>query len=250
MLAVNSFMIWPVLAGCYLLAAALWWLMVVPGLRRGPGQDAAVGLAWRASRFWLRWRQRLRHDGIEHLAAALQRGPVIVVANHTGAVDPLLVQAATSSLIRWMMARDMMGTGMDDVWELARVIPVNRSNTDPGSLRAALRTLRDGGCVGVFPEGRITRPPGTLRPFHEGVGLLATRTGATVLPVWISETPDVDSVGGSIFGRSRSRVVFLEPVTYGQSQPAREVAEDLRVRIADASGWPMVDEVMPLILAP
>ncbi len=247
MLAANTFMIWLILAGCYVLLVALWWLVVVLWLQRGPG-GASLSLIWHVSRWWLRWRQRLEHEGLEHLAEALDRGPVIVVANHTSAVDPVLVQAATGSLIRWMMARDMMGTGMSDVWALMQVIPVSRSDTDPGSLRQSLRTLRSGGCVGIFPEGRITRPPGTLRPFHDGVGLLATRTGATVLPVWISGTPDVDGVGRSLMGRSRSRVVFLEPVTYERSQTASDVATDLRSRLAAASGWPLLDEIMPLIV--
>ncbi|MDP7070683.1 MAG: lysophospholipid acyltransferase family protein [Phycisphaerales bacterium] len=248
MLAAQSLVTWGIVVCCYVLSTALWWLLVVPRLRRGPGRDAAVGLVWRLSRWWLGWRQRPRFDGVAHLAAALDRGPVIVVANHTGAVDPFLVQSATSVLIRWMMARDMMGAGMDDVWALARVIPVNRAGADPGSLRQALRTLHSGGCVGIFPEGRITRPPGSLRPFHEGVGLLATRTGATVLPVWISGTPDVDGIGGSMLGRSRSQVVFLEPVTYDRSHPPEAVSADLRTRLAQASGWQLVDEAMPLIL--
>ncbi|MDP7029444.1 MAG: lysophospholipid acyltransferase family protein [Phycisphaerales bacterium] len=234
-------------AGWAVLAAG-WWLCIVPRLRRGPGGDATLGLAWWASTRWLRWRQHLEVHGVAHLNEAMAAGPVIIVANHTGGVDPLLVQSATSTMIHWMMARDMMAAGTEDIWRLVRVIPVNRADADARALRRAMGILRSGGVIGVFPEGRITRPPGSIRPFQEGVGLLAARTRARVVPCWISGTPDVDGMLASIAGRGRSRVEFLEPIRFDRSDAAAEVADDLRRRIAAASGWPCVDEPMPLIL--
>lgn len=244
--------IWWIAGGvAYLIGMSLWWIIVVPVLRRGPSETAALGLLWRLSKLMLRLRQHPQFEGLEHFESVMQAGgPVLILANHTGAVDPLLIHAAGPRLIRWMMARDMMAPGSEDLWKLIRVIGVDRTGPDATALRIAMRTLRDGGVVGLFPEGRITRPAGTLRPFQEGVGVLAARCGATVLPCWISGTPDVDSVGGSVFGRSPSRVVFLEPVRYERSTPAAQVAADLRDRIAAASGWPKIDEMMPLIVSP
>jgi 1-acyl-sn-glycerol-3-phosphate acyltransferase len=242
---------WVAGAAAYVVVMSLWWITVVPALRRGPSEAAPLGLLWRMSKLLLRLRQHPQFKGIEHFESVMQAdGPVLIVANHTGGVDPLLIQYAGPRLIRWMMAQDMMSPGTEDLWQLTRVISVDRIGPDATALRIAMRTLRDGGVVGVFPEGRITRPAGTLRPFQEGVGLLAARCGATVLPCWISDTPDVESMSGSVFGRSRSRVVFLEPVQYERSTPAADVASDLRDRIAAASGWPKVDEMMPLIVSP
>ena len=232
----------------WILLAGLWAVLITPVLARGPGGSPSIGLVWRLSHWWLRRRQRLTHEGLEHLQTAMQSPQVMVIANHTGGVDPLLVQAATPRLIRWMMAADMMPSGTADIWRWLGVIPVRRDHADPGSLRTALRLIRQGCPLGVFPEGRITRPPGTIRPFLEGAALLAQRTRATVLPCWISGTPDVDSMAGSILGRSSSRVVFHEPVTYDRTMPAVDIAADLRQRLAHASGWPLVDEPMPLIL--
>jgi len=246
--ASTNWWMWLLIPAAWVVLAGLWWACVVPWLRRGPDGDAMVGLLWRISRWWLRIRQRVDVHGAVHLEEAMRAGPVLIVANHTGGVDPLLVQLVTPTLIRWMMARDMMGPGTDDVWQLLRVIPVERSEADTTSLRTAIRVLRRGGAVGVFPEGRITRPPRTLRPFQEGVGLLAARTSARVVPCWISGTPDVDGMVASIVGRSRSRVEFLEPVQYDRSDDPAAVAQDLRRRLAAASGWPIVDEAMPLVL--
>lgn len=231
----------------WVLLMAIWWGWVVPKLRRGPTGRAGVGLAWRLSKWLVRWRHHARVDGVEHLHT-LQNGPLIIVANHTGAIDPLLIQATTDRTIRWMMARDLMHPDWTRFWSDIEVIPVDRSGMDAASLRTALRTLRDGGCIGVFPEGRITRPPGTIRPFMEGVGLLAGRSGANVLPCWISGTPDVDGLMASLLGASCSRVRMLEPARYDKSDTPDKIAADLRSRIAQASGWPVVDDMMPLHL--
>ena len=246
----EIWMWWTVAVAAYLVLMILWWTLAVPALRRGPSGTAPLGLLWRISRLVLRWRQHPTFEGLEHYEAALDSGAVLVVANHTGGVDPVLVQAAGPRLIRWMMARDMMGRGLEDLWALTRVIPVDRTGTDAASLLAAMRTLKRGGVVGVFPEGRITRPSGTIRPFQEGVGVLASRCRAAVLPCWISGTPDVDGMAGSVFGRSDARVVFLEPVRYDRSMSATDVANDLRSRLIAESGWPACDEVMPLIVSP
>ena len=241
---------WGIPLAAYAALAIAWWVFAVPALKRGPGGTAALGLLWRSSKVLLRWRQDLRFEGIEHYEQAMASGAVLVVANHTGAVDPVLVQAAGPRLIRWMMARDMMGRGWEDLWGLLHIIPVDRSGTDAASLLAAMRMLKRGGVVGVFPEGRITRPPGTIRPFQEGVGILAARSGATVLPCWISGTPDADGMVDSVFGRSKSRVVFLEPVRYQRSMSAADVTIDLRSRLIAASRWPACDEEMPLTVSP
>ena len=231
----------------WIIALSLWWLLAVPRLRKGPTGRAAVGLLWRVSNAWVRWRHRCVVEGHDHLTELLDE-PLIIIANHTGGIDPLLIQSASSRIIRWMMARDMMGNRMEDFWDLVEVIPVDREGVDAAALRTALRTLRGGGHIGVFPEGRITRPPGTIRPFHEGVGMLAARTGANVLPCWISGTPDVDSLAGSLLRRSSSRVKVLEPVQYRRDDRPADIAADLRRRLAEASGWPLCDEAMPLVL--
>ena len=236
--------IWLMILIAYALLGGIWWLLIVPWLRQGPGGNASVGLIWRLTKAFLRIWHRPTFVGRDHLAN-LAQGPVIVVANHTGAIDPFLIQSATNRLIHFMMARDMMVTGCDDLWSLVGVIPVDRTHMDTRAVRSALRHLRDGHVVGIFPEGHITRPPGTLRPFSEGVGLLAGRTGATIVPCWISETPDVDRVAGSLLRRSRSQVVFLEPIRYEPDTPPAQIAQSLRTTLADVSGWPCQETIMP-----
>ena len=77
-----------------------------------------------------------------------------------------------------------------------------------------------------------------------GVGVFAKRT-APVLPCSSRARP-TRTAWGSLWRPSRSRVVFLDPVRYkGSRLSAREVAEDLRRRIAGVAGWPLNDSSLP-----
>lgn len=168
--------------------------------------------------------------------------PLIVVANHTAFIDPILVQAALPFEVRWIMAKDMATPSAGWLWDLARVILVDRRSNDSAPLREAIRHLKSGGVVGVFPEGYIERPPRVVYPFQDGVGLLVARTGAAVLPVVIDGTPQVEDGSGALVTPSRSRVRFLAPIRYkDRGMSAAEIARDLRRVFVDATGWPTSD---------
>jgi 1-acyl-sn-glycerol-3-phosphate acyltransferase len=233
------------------LAALLWlgFAALVRYLRHNPRgrADLEGAIAWAVILAYSRLFHRLRVEGREHIPA---RGPLIVVSNHTAGLDPLLIQAGMRDLeIRWMMARDMMIPELAQLWEWLRIIPVARSRPgaggrgDAASAREAMRHLKRGGVLGVFPEGGIERPPGIIRPFAPGVGLLALKTGAPVLPVAISGPAYRPTAWGSLFRPSRSRVEFLDPVCYkGANMDAEQVAADIQRRIARALGWPIAHE--------
>src|SRR5690606_15597843 len=110
-------------------------------------------------------------------------GPLIVVANHTAGVDPILTSAACPFQIRWIMAQDMRLPWLNWFWRWQRVIFVSRTGRDRGSVREALAHLKDGGVIGIFPEGGLERPPRQILPFRRGVGLLIAKAGVPVLPV-------------------------------------------------------------------
>ena len=203
-----------------ILGAWLFWSAVCRNLARGQprrdpgiGEEALLALAAGFNRAYVRLLHRVRYVGAEHAPRGRDAGPLIVVVNHTAGVDPLLVQAALDFEVRWMMAKDMRLPALDPVWRLLRIIGVERNlrgdrPRDSRSLREALAHLREGGIVGVFPEGRIERPRGALLRFHEGVGLLAGLSGAPVLPVLVQGTPDARTAWGSLVRPSRSVVTF------------------------------------------
>lgn len=234
---------WPISIAIALVA--LGW--AVRWLLDNPREDAETGLLYRVGRGYCRLVHRLRAEGGEHVPPGRRPGPLIVVANHTAGVDPLLVQASCPFEIRWVMAEDMRLPAFDAFWRWAGIIFVDRRANSAPALREAMRHLEDGGVIGIFPEGGIERPPRTILPFMRGIGLLIARTGAPVLPVIIDGTPQVDPAWSSLWKPSRSRVRFLAPERFG-GRSAAETAAALRQRFIDATGWPANDtpsDVMP-----
>lgn len=167
-------------------------------------------------------------------------GPLIVVCNHTAGVDPILVSSACPRRVSWLMAEDMRLARLDWFWNWQRVIFITRDKEGRKGLRDALATLQSGGCIGIFPEGRLERPHGRLLPFNPGVGMLVKRTGARVLPVIIQGAPECSRAWDALWTASDASVHFMRPISYADSKlsPA-EIAADLQHRFASWTGWPV-----------
>jgi 1-acyl-sn-glycerol-3-phosphate acyltransferase len=172
----------------------------------GPKLGFWWDLVWLAARVWY----RLRREGPCTVPA---RGPVLLVANHTCAADPLLIIAACPHRVPgFLIAREFSAVPLfRRLTDMIQCIPVRRDGQDVQATKAAVRRLREGGMLAIFIEGRIPRP-GQVLPPKEGPALLALRSGATVIPVHIRGTKYSESVAWSYFQRHRARVRFGPPV--------------------------------------
>ena len=123
-------------------------------------------------RFVIRRRFRITMHGTDRVP---RTGPVIFASNHTGVIDgPLLAifsPRPAHALTKVEMFKGKMGLFLTWVGQ----IKLDRFNTDPAAVRESLRVLRDGGAVGIFPEG--SRGAGDLELFHRGAAYLAMVTG-------------------------------------------------------------------------
>jgi len=230
-------------AWCALIAIIRLWL--VPRLARGPGGDPVNGVTWLVVRAYARVLHRVRFEGLEELRDRIHVGPLIVVSNHTGAVDPLLIQAGCRFHIRWMMASEMMTPALDWLWKKQRMIPVERDARDLSPAREAMRHLEAGEVIGMFPEGRIVVPPREIRPFYTGIGLIAARSQAPVLLVWVSGTPEAANLLDSLITPSRARVVYVGILDFNGERDGHVITQMLRDRLAVVSGWPVNEEKLP-----
>ena len=164
-------------------------------------------------------------------------GPVIFVANHTTAYDPLVMQAASKHRhIQFMMAKEYYSMKpFVYLYRALGVIPVNRTGNDTASIRAALRVLKDGGCIGMYPEGKISID-GRMNEGRPGVALLALMSGATVVPAYIRGTNVHAGMVQDFLKRSKVTIFFGRPLRFEdlkdlERDEAREIANK---RIMDA----------------
>lgn len=222
-----------VAGGVFLWAWFCHWLTT-----SNPAGTIEAGIAWRIFRFYVRVVHRLKIEGLEHVPVRRDAGPLIVVANHTAGVDPVLIQARCRFEIRWMMATHMQVPELDWMWEIGQVIGVAGGGKDSSAAREAIRHVQSGGVLGIFPEGGLERPARQLRPFMAGVGLIVSKTKAPVLCAVIDGTPQVDPAWASLWRFSRSTIRFLPVIDYTSSglKPA-QIAKDLETRFAEATGW-------------
>jgi 1-acyl-sn-glycerol-3-phosphate acyltransferase len=121
-----------------------------------------------------------------------KQGPVILAANHVSNVDGVLLAGWViphlSRQVQWLGKREMF-----DVPVMGRVVraygvhPVERSGADIEAFRIAEGILDSGQVLLLFPEGTRSRDAALQKP-RDGLALLALRTGATIVPIGLSDT--------------------------------------------------------------
>jgi 1-acyl-sn-glycerol-3-phosphate acyltransferase len=166
-------------------------------------EDRFSLLLWNVNRLYCKFVHRFSWQGSDPLPL---KGPAILVCNHRSSVDPFILSATTRRVISYLVAREycqipVMGWLLD--W--MRCVPVRRDRQEVGSVRRSLAELKNGRLLCVFPEGGIGR--GFEDP-HLGMGYLSLKSGAPVIPAYVSGTPTSPSVWKALFTRSRSCVTF------------------------------------------
>lgn len=117
----------------------------------------------------------------------IPQGPVVICPNHTKWNDPFYVAfaftkrfpmraMAKAEIIRWPIVGPALA------W--AGVFGVDRGNTDVKAVKTALKHLKDGSKLLLFPEGTRVQD-GEQADAKTGAALFATRTGSPLLPVYI-----------------------------------------------------------------
>lgn len=127
---------------------------------------------------------RFRVEGADHIPS---QGGCIVACNHVSFLDPPAVACGIRHRMPYFLARrTLWDHSRFSRWFLSHhnCIPVNRDRGDIGALRTAVRVLRQGKVLALFPEGtRSTN--GDLQVLHGGVGYVATQAGVPVVPAYV-----------------------------------------------------------------
>ncbi len=112
-----------------------------------------------------------------------ESGSVILAANHASLLDPPLVGAALKRDICYLARESLFRNPLfGAVLRSWNVVPVDRDGGGATGLRAIMDRLNAGNAVILFPEGTRTLD-GALQPARSGIGLLAIKSTAPVVPV-------------------------------------------------------------------
>jgi 1-acyl-sn-glycerol-3-phosphate acyltransferase len=202
----------------------------VPGLLAAAGLGLAIAL-WVA---WRRYRQDSEHPAIVQVLLLLIRfyadlwlrtkrigpctvprsGPVILALNHTSGVDPLAVLATCRHrLAGFIVAQEYYRLPILGWFQQQLAcLPVDRARPTKSFLTSSLRRLDEGGCVAIFPEGALPVPGQQPHDVKAGVGVLALRTDAVVIPCHISGTSPAPRLPLAYLRPHNIRVRYGRPV--------------------------------------
>lgn len=160
-------------------------------------------------------------------------GSALYICNHQSFLDPPLMSL---SLIRPMnyMARDSLfhNALFGPLIRSFNAFPVKRGQADTGALREALRRLKAGGQLVIFPEGTRTTD-GRVGEFLPGVSMLAQRAADWVIPTAIDGAYECWPKSHPLPLPGRIYVMYDKPLSHDEIKdiPGPELVAMIRGRI-------------------
>jgi len=132
-------------------------------------------------------------------------GGLVVAANHVSNFDPPLLGVALPRPVSYMAKKELFAMPvLGQLIPRLNAFPVDRQAGGTAALRAALRMLKEGRCVGIFPEGG--RNVSGTNEEKAGAAFLAAASGAPVVPAAIVGTRKLRPF-------ARVTVAFGDPMT-------------------------------------
>ena len=152
-----------------------------------PNEEPSTPMRWI---YWLGWMSfgaayrtlfGLRIIGDENLIKA---GPVLIASNHQSFLDPPLIGNLYKTEIVYFARKTLfsgIGAWFYPQWN---AIPIDQEKPDTSSMKSAIRKLKEGWRVLVFPEGQRTFD-GKISEAAPGIGMIAAKAGVPIQPVRI-----------------------------------------------------------------
>ena len=193
-----------------------------------------------------------RVEGRENLRGI--RGPLLVISNHVGDVDPGFILTALPARFRHRLAtatggealealrtpppqRGMFGRIYDRIrWllgvSLLNLFPLPRESGFRKSFAYAGEAVDRGYSILVFPEGKHTAD-GKMSAFRSGIGLLAQNLSIPVLPMRIDGLFEYKQAGKKFAPPGKIGVKIGKPVTFPPAMDPAEIAARLQQMVEE-----------------
>lgn len=119
-----------------------------------------------------------------------KKGAVLVLANHRTLIDPILVQTAFPfRRMNSIATKDLFSSpAKEKFFTLMNCIKIDKDNFSTSSFHEIVERLGENKLVVIFPEGEVHVGSGhEILAFKSGVVLMAHRSGAPVIPLYVAE---------------------------------------------------------------
>ncbi len=172
----------------------------------------------------LKFLLRLKVTGIENIP---KKGGFILASNHVSYIDPVAVGVACNRKLNYMAKEELFHTPVLS-WLLPRicVFPVKRDSADLSALKEAMRRVKKGGGLILFPEGTRTSGDAAVKPYP-GVGFLAAKLDVPVIPAFVKGTQDALPRGAKTIHLTQVSVCFGKQISIERRMPYPDIAEKI-----------------------
>jgi 1-acyl-sn-glycerol-3-phosphate acyltransferase len=159
------------------------------------------------------------------------RGSCILAVNHVSNLDPEVIGIIICRKVNFLAKDSLFKNKIFGAYlRQLNVFPIKREAHDIGALREALKRLKSGMPLVMFPEGARA---GSQSPFlktgsaYAGIGFLAAKSGAPVIPIKISGSEKVLPPGDKWVHRSRVTVVLGSPLRFPPQEDYALIAQKI-----------------------
>lgn len=182
-------------------------------------------------------------------------GPAVLASNHLSFSDsifmPLMVPRPVVFLAKsdYFTGRGIKGRLTAAFFKLTNQLPMDRSGgaASANSLDTGVEVLKNGGLLGIYPEGTRS-PDGRLYRGKVGVAKLVLTANVPVIPVAMIGTDKVQPIGRRIPNIRRLGIIFGEPMDFSRYQGLqddrfvqRSVTDEIMYELMRLSGQEYVD---------
>ncbi len=176
---------------------------------------------------------------LHEFGAGQPEGSFILASNHISHFDPPVIGSHVRPYINWMAMEELFqNRASAGLMRGLRAFPVKREGNDLLALRVAIKRLREGRVVGVFPEGGIRAGKGSVlegAAFWPGVAALSAITGRPIVPCVILGTDRLYCPRDwSVFRRVPVWIGFGQAIFPDSVQLAADQRADLQQKLAAA----------------
>ena len=155
-------------------------------------------------------------------------GPVIFCGNHKTFLDPPLLEVTCKRDDTRFIAKEELAKNpfLAFLGRAFNVILVKRNDKDFGPMKESLKTLKDGKCIAIFPEGTRNGIKKGIKP-KTGGAYFALNSKATVIPVGIKGGEKVFQKTVITYGKP------LDLEEYKKNKKDKEVAVEVTNKIME-----------------